>query len=113
MVRQLPKSVFLGVRAFNLATQAQCHKLHSVADAKHRQTFDIGEIEVRRILFKRATGSAAQDHGVGSIAFQAFVCRCPRDHFTVDSEFPNSANDQLGVLSTEINDENSLVRHGC
>ena len=94
--------------------QAVCHELTSVADAEdgHTHGEDLRR-DLRRTLLIDAVGSAGEDdpHGIecadllhgGLIGF----------HFAVHMALPDTAGDQLIILSPEIQDQNLLILHCC
>lgn len=64
------------------------------------------------MIFENAAGSAAEDDRRGSFARREFGFGFgPSDHFAVDSEFADTANDQLGVLTAKVDDKDLLMDH--
>ena len=56
-------------------------------------------------------GSAAEDHCFRALRGDPTCGVGPGDHFGVDAELADSSDDELGVLSAKVDDENALMGH--
>ena len=108
---QVAASVLLGFCGLDDSAEAMGHQLLAIADAQGGNAFQNGKINVGRAFFEHTAGTAAQDHGRRLHRLDLLARLGPGDHFGIDVEFPNAANDQLGVLASEVYDEDRLVSH--
>ncbi len=53
-------------------------------------------------------GTAGEDDAFGSEFADRFVVHVERMQFAVDPDFTHAAGDQLGVLGTEVEDQNAV-----
>jgi hypothetical protein len=87
------------------AAELARHQLHPVADAEDRQTAVVhGGVHRRRIGFIAGGGTSGEDD-TEWFALQYLLQRSVIGHdLTVNFALPDTAGDQLGVLRSEIQD---------
>ena len=101
---------------FHLAAQLLGHGLHAVADAQYRHAqFEHHTGRPRGVGRRHRFRAAGQDDAVGvepaDIGFRYVV----GPEFAINTDFPHPARDQLGVLGSEIKDQDALgvnIGHG-
>src|SRR6185503_1459871 len=86
------------------------HKLHPVANAKHRNAL-VEEFlgNTRRLLLIDAGGAARQYDALRAIGENSRQRNRAGQNLRVDLRFANAACDQLGVLRAKVEDQNSIV----
>ena len=97
--------------AFNTTAKHLHHDLLPVADPENWDA-EIEEIfrGARRIFVYDTRWSAGKDHGPWSKVLQeVFGHRVERVYFAVDTEFSQSASDELGDLRAEVDDEEAVM----
>ena len=95
------------------AAEGLRHRLEAVADAEHRHA----GLEERRVDLGRArlvhAGRTARQHDRRRVAGEHLGHRHRVRHdLGVDAGLPHPAGDQLGVLGTEVDDQDRTVSHG-
>ncbi len=100
---------FTLVRTFNVAAQLHCHGLHTVADAEDRHT-GVEDVlrRARAVCFGGAFRAAGEDDAARVKLTDLCFSNIPCPQFTVDAQFTYATRDQLGVLRSEIEDENAM-----
>ena len=88
------------------------HQLHAVADAEHRDA----QVEDRRVARRRAgvrdaLRAARQDDPGGLPAPDRLGRRVGRPDLRVDRQLAQTARDELGVLRSEIENDDRLMVH--
>ena len=96
-------SVFASGAMFYLSTEVMRHELHAVADAKDGDT----EVKDRRIGLGRAfgvdAGRATAEDDAARVEFGDFVGgEVVANDLGVDLGFADATSDDLGVLGTEV-----------
>jgi hypothetical protein len=108
--------MFVGV--LYLAAQLCGHGLHTVTDAQYRHTqFEQQRRRNRRIATGHCLGPAGQYHAVGMKHAPRVLVHVIGMNLTLHPDFTHPARNQLRVLGTEVQDEDSvgmdiLLRHG-
>ena len=97
------------VRPRDAATELLGHRLHAVADAEYRHA----EREHRVGRTRRRFGgdgfrAAGEDDPACAEGADNPVVDVPGKNLAVDTEFSHPAGDQLGVLGTEVEDQNPV-----
>ena len=90
------------------AAEFEVEQLHAVANAQNRhvEALEVFKIDVRRVFFARAAWPAGQNHGGGFAGFTKLAGLVkPRKI----AQFPDPADDELGVLRAEIDDGDGVV----
>ena len=89
-------------------TEVVHHDLQAVADAERRQTgFEHLCVSLRRALVVDARGSAREDDALGLQLQQALDRRGARKHHRKHVQLANSASDELCVLRSEVQNDDS------
>ena len=101
------RAVFAPGAELHLAAQMMRHQLHPVANAEHRNAERKNlRIELRRALVVNAGRPAGKDDAL-RLQRRDFLRRdVEANDLGIDLAFANPARDDLGVLRTEIEDEN-------
>lgn len=99
------------VRLFHVAAEAFGKQLKAVTNAQRRNAIKYLDIKVGRVGLGGRAGAAAQNDGGGLSVADGGFGLAPGDHFAVNAEFANTANDELGVLPPKIYDQRELMRH--
>ncbi|MNH13722.1 hypothetical protein D3C79_733030 [compost metagenome] len=93
----------------HLATELLGHGLHAVADAEHRHA------GVEHVLggagaagLGHGLGAAGEDDAVGIEFADLRFGHIPGPQFAVDTDLTDTAGDKLGVLGTEIQDQDTV-----
>ena len=97
--------------AFDTTAKHLHHNLLPVADPENRDA-KIEEIfrGARRIFVYDTRRSAGEDHGPWCEVIQKiFGHRVERVYLAVDTEFSQSASDELGDLRAEVDDEEAVM----
>ncbi|MNE22173.1 hypothetical protein D3C80_1153660 [compost metagenome] len=94
---------------FNLAAQLLGHGLHAVADTEYRyaQVPD-GLWRARAVGFVHGLGTAGEDDAARGEFANRFIVHVERVQFAVHADFAHAAGDQLGVLGTEVEDQDAV-----
>ncbi|CRM87606.1 hypothetical protein [Pseudomonas sp. 22 E 5] len=94
---------------FNLAAQLLGHGLHAVADTEdgHAQV-EYGLRATRAVGFVHGLGATGKDDAFRGEFADRFVIHVERVQFAVHADFTHAAGDQLGVLGTEVEDQNAV-----
>ncbi|MNO91998.1 hypothetical protein D3C76_835590 [compost metagenome] len=100
---------FTQVGTFDLAAHLLGHGLHAVADAQH------GYVQVehrlrgaRAVGFVDRLGAAGEDDAARVEFADRFIVHVERMQLAVHADFAHAAGDQLGVLGTEIEDQDAV-----
>src|SRR5690606_22516206 len=100
----------------DLAAELFGHGLHAVANTQHRYALLEHTLRRARSLLRRHRFRAAGENDAGRIKGANFrLVHVPGANFTVDTDFTNASCNQLGVLGTEIENQNPLgvnIFHG-
>ena len=104
---QHARAVFAPGAELHLAAQMVRHQLHPVANSQHRKAERKNlRIEVRRAFVVNA-GRPARKHDALRLQRRDFLRRdIEANDLRIDLAFANPPRDDLGVLRTEIEDEN-------
>ena len=85
------------------------HRLHAVADTEHRHAERKhrrwGD---RRIFLRDRLWTAREDDALGREGTNVFIPGVPRMDFAIDAEFAYPTRNELGVLRTEIEDQDPI-----
>ncbi|RMN24332.1 Cytosine deaminase [Pseudomonas coronafaciens pv. zizaniae] len=97
------------VGACNAAAQLLGHGLHAVADAEDRYI----EVEyrlrrTRAVGFVHGLRAASEDDPTRGKFANRFVVHVVRMQFAIHTDFTHAAGDQLGVLGTEVEDQDTV-----
>src|SRR4029077_12195280 len=85
------------------------HGLHAVADAQYRHAeFKHGLRRARRILIGHRFGTTGEDDATGAEGAHLGLGDVPGVDLAVHPELAHAARDQLGVLGTEVEDQNAV-----
>ncbi len=100
---------FTQLGTFNLAAQLLGHGLHAVADTEdgHAQ-FKYGLRAARAVGFVHGLGATGEDDAFRCEFADRFVVHVERVQFAVHTDFTHAAGDQLGVLGTEVEDQDAV-----
>ena len=94
---------------FNLAAQLLGHGLHAVADTENRYAqvkYSLWGARAAGFVYRlRATG---QDDAFRGEFADRCVVHVERVQFAVNADFAHAASDQLGVLGTEVQDQDAV-----
>ena len=94
---------------FNLAAQLLGHGLHAVADTEYRYAqVPYGLWRARAVGFVHRLGAAGEDDPAGGEFANRLVVHVERVQFAVHADFAHAAGDQLGVLGTEVEDQDTV-----
>ena len=109
---QLGITVFVVAGGLHRPPQLLCHGLHAITDAQHRHTqFEHGLRRTRRIFLGHRSGTARKNHPGGCEVAYELIGDVVWVQFAIDIGLAHTAGDELGVLGTEVEDEDALV-HG-
>ena len=103
-VTELPRR-----RALHPATELGSERLHAIADAEDRYPqleHRVGN--ARRLLQSDRFRSAGEDDAARREVANELDGRVERMDFAVDTGLADAASDQLGVLGTEVDDQQAL-----
>src|SRR5439155_5921730 len=96
------------------AAQLRGHRLHSVADAQHRRArLPCGLGRARRSALGDALRAARKDDPRRREIANERVANIERLNLAVDVELAHAARNQLGVLRSEIEDQDLAVHGRC
>ncbi|MCY1422568.1 hypothetical protein D9M71_382550 [compost metagenome] len=100
---------FAQIGALHIAAQLFGHGLHAVADAEQRHL----EIEhrtgrARAVFLMHRLRTAGEDDAARGKGANGVVAHVERVDFAVHADLAHAAGDQLGVLGTEIEDQDSV-----
>ena len=96
----------------DLTTQLGRHGLHAVADAQHRNAQTEHRVGcARRLALGDRRRPAGEDDAGGAETADKIVRDIPGVNLTVDVGLAHTARDELGVLGTEVEDEDAGVDH--
>jgi len=100
---------FTQLGTFNLAAQLLGHGLHAVADTEdgHAQV-EYGLRATRAVGFVHGLRATGKDDAFRCEFADRFVVHVERMQFAVHTDFTHAASDQLGVLGTEIEDQDTV-----
>jgi len=94
---------------FDLAAQLLGHGLHAVADTEDRHAqVKHGLWATRAVGFVHGLGAAGENDAFWSEFANRFVIHVERMQFAVHADFTHAAGDQLGVLGTEVEDQDAV-----
>ncbi|MNX29261.1 hypothetical protein D3C86_593940 [compost metagenome] len=94
---------------FNLATQLLGHGLHAVADTEDRHAqVENGLRAARAVGFVNRLWAAGEDDAFRSEFADRIFVHVERMQFAVHADFTHAAGDQLGVLGTEVEDQDAV-----
>ena len=95
------------------AAQDLRHELHAVADAEHRHAqLEQRVVAVRRAGLVDAHRPAREDDAGRLPAGDLGGRRAEREDLGVDVQLAEPPRDELGVLRSEVEDQDDLMRHG-
>ena len=102
------RTVFAPVGARRLAAESHVDETHAVADAekRHRQLQIARRETFGRVVLVNARRSAGKDDSFGLERVNFFQRDVERMDLAVNLGLADAAGDQLGVLRTEIENEN-------
>ena len=97
------------VGTFDLAAHLFGHGLHAVADAQHRHV----QVEhclrrARAVGFVDRLGAAGEDDAARVEFADRFIVHVERVQLAVHADLAHAAGNQLGVLGTEIEDQDAV-----
>ncbi len=100
-------------RALDRSAERVGHQHHAVADPErgHAERED-GRVRSRRAGLEHAHRPARQDDARGPAPRDLGRGGRRRQNLRIHGEFTQAARDELGVLRTEIEDDDCLMRHG-
>ena len=99
---------------FHLSAEVMRHELHAIANAEHRRAeIENARIGVRRILSIHAGGAAAENDAGGMERRDLLRRQVKTDDLGIHLAFADSPRDDLRVLGTEIQDDDSAWRLAC
>jgi len=102
-------AIFVVVGILHPAAQLRRHGLHTVADTQHRYAqFEHQGGSDRRAAAGDTFRTAGEDHAVRVKHPHVVVAHIPGMDFAVDADLSHPAGDQLGVLRTEVQDQDSV-----
>ncbi|MNN08968.1 hypothetical protein D3C81_1218370 [compost metagenome] len=94
---------------FDLAAHLFGHGLHAVADAQHRYVqVEHGLRGAWAVGFVDRLGAAGEDDAARVEFADRFIVHVERVQFAVHADFAHAAGDQLGVLGTEVEDQDAV-----
>jgi hypothetical protein len=94
---------------FNLAAQLLGHGLHAVADTEDRYAQVEHRLRAARAVgFVHGLGTAGEDHAFWSEFADRILVHVERVQFAVHTDLTHAAGDQLGVLRTEVEDQDAV-----
>ena len=97
------------VGTFDLAAHLLGHGLHAVADAQQRNVQVEDRLRCARAVgFVDRLGAASEDDAARIEFADRFIVHVERVQFAVDTDLAHAAGDQLGVLGTEIEDQDAV-----
>lgn len=97
------------VGTFYLAAHLLGHGLHAVANTQHRHIqVKHGLRSARAVGFVDRLGAAGKDDAARVEFADRFIVHVERVQFAVHADFAHAAGDQLGVLGTEIEDQDAV-----
>ncbi len=103
---------FAQMAVVDLAAKLLGHRLHAVANAKHRHAeFEYRLRHARRIRFGDRARAAGEDHALRREIANERRIDVVRMNFRIHVGFANATCNQLGDLRTEVEDQD-LVMHG-
>ena len=101
---------FTFVRGFNMTTQLHCHGLHTIANAEYRYAcFKDILRRTRAVFFGGAFRAAGKNNAAWIEVTNLCFCHIPRPQFAVNTQFTHAARNQLGVLRTEVQNEDAML----
>ena len=108
---------FTQVGTFHLAAKLLGHGLHAVADAQYRHIQVEHRLRCARAIgFVHRLRTTGEDDAARSEGADIFVAHVPGVQFAIDTDLAHTARDQLGVLGTEVQNEDAvgvnIVGHG-
>ncbi len=96
--------------ALDLAAELRRHGLHAVANPEHRNTQIEHDLRCfRRLILINRIRSAGEDDACRLKGTNIRLAHVPRMQFAIDVSLAHAAGDKLGVLGTEIEDEDFLM----
>lgn len=94
---------------FNLAAQLFGHGLHAVADTEDRHAqVENGLRAARAVGFVNRLRATGEDDAFRSEFADRIFVHVERMQFAVHTDFAHAAGDQLGVLGTEVEDQDAV-----
>src|ERR1700712_3104187 len=94
---------------FDLAAQLLSHGLHAVADTEDRNTqVKYGLRAARAVGFVHGLGATGEDDAFRGKFANRFVVHVERVQLAVHTDLTHAAGDQLGVLGTEVEDQDAV-----
>ena len=94
----------------NTTAQLFSHGLHAVANAQNRNPFVKQAFRrARATQLGHRLGATRENDAFGIELFQFLIGNIKGLNLTIDPNFPNAARDELGVLGTEIENQNAVV----
>jgi hypothetical protein len=102
-------AVFMVIGVFHLAAELCHHALHAVADTEHRHATGKYDIRYPRGLYSRdGLGPAGHDNSARGKFLNVFRLDVPGQYLAIDAQFAHATCNQLGVLGTEIQDQDPV-----
>jgi len=100
---------FTHVRALHLAAQLLGHGLHAIADAEQRHAQIEHRLRRARAAFLvHRLGATGKDDPAWGEGADVLFAHVPGVQFAIDPELAHAAGDQLGVLGTEVEDQDAV-----
>ncbi len=100
-------AIFAFTGGHDLTTKMSTHQLHAVADPQHRDAqFKKLLSNLWRTLFIDRFRTTGKDNPAGFKGLNLLKPHIKRMQLTVDMSLSHPPGDQLGVLRTEIEDQN-------
>ena len=108
--REIRPAILAVLRFGDLSAGQMRHELHSVTNAENRNALIEQFLRNgRRLLFVDARRPPRQHDPLRTIRENRRERRRARQNLRVDLRFPDAAGDQLGVLRSEVENQNSIV----
>jgi hypothetical protein len=100
-------------RAPHFTAQDRRHQLHAVTDAEDgRAELEQPCVAVGRFRIRHAARPTGQDEAGGLPGLEHLERRIERNDFGVDRQLAQAPRDQLGVLRSEVQNEDGLMHGG-
>ncbi|MNE20302.1 hypothetical protein D3C80_1134140 [compost metagenome] len=97
------------VGTLHLAAQLLGHGLHAVADAEQRHAqLEHRLRRARAVFFVHRLGTAGEDDAAGVELADGVVAQVERVDLGVHADLAHATGDQLGVLGTEVQDQDPV-----
>ncbi|MNC21047.1 hypothetical protein D3C75_690160 [compost metagenome] len=96
---------------FHLAVQLECHQLHAVADAQHRNAQIVdSRVNMRRPLRIHTGRPSGEYNALRRKRLEPVQRNIVRQQFAVHSQIPDTSCNQLVVLAAKVQHDNDFIR---